>query len=256
MVSIVHDGSDMMVPVLSIDVGRKNLALCAVRPGATPADDIIVAWSVIACEPTPAGIASSLRALEVQHESWSRAMQECTDVVIERQPPRNATMSRLQHYLEMYFAMNDKTVVVQDAKHKLSYAASTPWWPPGDLESWTYYLRKKLSVQTTTAFLDATSQDPELTQAFAQSKKKDDFADSLLQCQAYCHMRRHGRVTDVVGSGDGGSGGGSGDSGGGSNGSGGSAQNLNARKRPNKTARKAPPRPPPKLAGAPAVFIV
>lgn len=180
--------------VLSIDVGRKNLALCAVEPGDEPATDRIVAWSVISCEPTAAGIAGAVDGLATTDARWAVALGECVDVVIERQPPRNATMSRLQHYLEMYFAMNNKRVIVQDAKHKLAYAASTPWWPAGDLESWTYYLRKKLSVQTTTSFLAATNQDPELATAFEGSKKKDDYADSLLQCQAYCHIRRQGTL--------------------------------------------------------------
>lgn len=188
---MVEEVDPAAVPVvLSIDVGRKNLALCAVRPGDKPASDRIVAWSVISCEPTAAGIAAAVHALTRDDARWADATARCTDVVIERQPPRNATMSRLQHYLEMYFAMHSKHVVVQDAKHKLAYAASTPWWPSGDLASWTYYLRKKLSVQTTEAFLADTHQAADLVDAFQQTKKKDDYADSLLQCQAYCHLKR------------------------------------------------------------------
>lgn len=165
--------------VLSIDVGRKNLALCAVLPGAAGVvEDKVLHWAVIACEPTAAGICGAVDSLP-----WALGPAV---VVIERQPPRNATMSRLQHYLEMYFAMHSKTVVVQDAKHKLAFAASTPWWPSQPLDSWTYHMRKKVSVSTALGFVQGTAQDPAVVADFLAAKKKDDYADSLLQAQAYC----------------------------------------------------------------------
>lgn len=172
--------------IVSVDVGRKNLALCGLQPGEcrSGAQDVIRHWTVTTCEPTAAGLAAALRLLP-----WTTG-EDVNDVVIERQPHRNPTMTRLQHYIEMYFAMHDKPVTVQDAKHKLAFAASTPWWPPGDLDSWTYHKRKKLSVQTTAAFLDATPQDAALCALFAGSKKKDDFGDSLLQGMAFCHNVR------------------------------------------------------------------
>jgi hypothetical protein len=171
--------------VLSIDVGRKNLALCLLRPGAcrSGAEDRIAEWVVTACQPTPAGIAAALRSLP-----WASGPR-CAEVVIERQPNRNPTMTRLQHYLEMYFVVHDKPVVVQDAKHKLAYAASTRWWP-GECAKWTYHARKKLSVQTTEAFLGDTPQASSFKKLFAGTSKKDDLGDSLLQCMAYCHNLR------------------------------------------------------------------
>lgn len=170
-------------PVLSIDVGRKNLALCALVPGACAkgSEDRIARWAVTTCDPTPGGIARALRLLP-----WAT---ECAEVVIERQPNRNPTMSRLQHYLEMYFVMHDKPVTVQDAKHKLAFAAGTPWWP-GECDGWSYHTRKKLSVQTTRAFLDATPQDEEFKALFAATSKKDDLADCALQGMAFCHNVR------------------------------------------------------------------
>jgi len=170
-----------MARVLSIDVGRKNLALCALTAGECPrgSQDGIRHWTVTACEPTAAGIAKALRALP-----WALDSDE---VVIERQPNRNPTMTRLQHYLEMYFVMHDKPVTVQDAKHKLAFAAGTPWWPTEGPDNWSYHTRKKLSVQTTRAFLEATPQSQEFKDLFAGTTKKDDLGDSLLQGMAFCH---------------------------------------------------------------------
>lgn len=168
--------------ILSIDVGRKNLALCALEPGDQPADDRIRWWTVTACDPSPAGLKDCLDALP-----W---LAECDEVVIERQPPKNPTMSRLQHYLEMHFCWMGKPVVVQDAKHKLAYAASTPWWPSDKVESWTYHARKKLAVATMANYLGDTPQAQEFQDLFRGSKKADDLADSALQAQAYCrHVR-------------------------------------------------------------------
>ena len=190
--------------VLSVDVGRKNLALCALRAGACSLgrEDRIVRWAVTACEPSAHGIAACLDGMP-----WVAAAD---DVVIERQPNRNATMTRLQHYLEMYFAVRGTPVTVQDAKHKLAFAAATPWWPAAMADNWSYHTRKKLAVHTAAAFLQATPQDAAFRDLFAGTSKKDDLADSLLQGMAYCHnvrplelhrrqvsARAAGRVTKV-----------------------------------------------------------
>lgn len=170
--------------ILSVDVGRKNLALCGLEAGSCPRGslDRVRHWAVVSCEPTPAGLAHVLDGL-----SWCAT---CGDVVIERQPNKNATMTRLQHYLEMYFAVRGTRVTVQDAKHKLAFAASTPWWPAAMPDNWSYATRKKLSVQTVDAFLKNTEQDDAHMHAFATTTKKDDLADALLQGMAYAHNLR------------------------------------------------------------------
>lgn len=170
--------------VLAIDVGRKNLALCLLEPGDCPKGtaDSIVEWTVTACEPTAAGIAAAVAKLP-----WALT---CDDMAVERQPNRNPTMTRLQHYLEMYFAMHDKPVVVQDAKHKLAFAAGTKWWDPDLAGNWTYHARKKLAVATMTKFLKDTTQDARFRELFAGSKKKDDLADAALHAMAYAHHVR------------------------------------------------------------------
>jgi hypothetical protein len=172
------------VRVLGVDVGRKNLALCLLEPGACAKgrDDRVVRWTVTSADPSAAGIAAALAA-----EPWTL---QCDEVAVERQPNRNPTMSRLQHYLEMYFAMHDKLVTVQDPKHKLAFAAATPWWSPDLATSWTYHARKKLAVATATAFLADTPQAADVRATFAGSAKKDDLADAALHAMAYAHHVR------------------------------------------------------------------
>ena len=180
--------------VLGIDVGRKNLAMCLVRPGADAVGklDRVVRWAVVAIDPTPAGVMAGVKAVDDWVE-WSGA--EDRRVVIEKQPAKNPTTKRLEHYLEMLFVSRGVRATTIDPKHKLSWAARTPWWPSRPIDSWTYGERKKLAVETVTALLAGTDQDPSVVGTFAASKKKDDLADSCLHAMAFAHDL-FGRVDD------------------------------------------------------------
>lgn len=167
--------------VLSIDPGTKNLALCIADFG--PDKTEISKWWVTMIDGVGAkGLISTLKRLGLD-------VAEIDEVVIEKQPPRNTKMLILQTGLEMYFALRELPVHVQDARAKLNWAATTPWWPSQVPENWTYAARKKLSVQTAKAWLDATGDD-ESRKTFAASNKKDDLADSFMQACAYWHHVR------------------------------------------------------------------
>jgi len=159
---------------IGIDPGTKNLALCMID-GQT-----IVQWDVINIMPDPNGIADGLT--KINFADW---VKESTDVVIERQPTKNPRAVRIQHYIEMFCAMNGGRVYCIDPKHKLSYASSTSYWPERDIINWSYNERKKLSVETTANFLKNTEQDEKFVTMFEKSKKKDDLADALLHCLAF-----------------------------------------------------------------------
>jgi hypothetical protein len=159
---------------IGIDPGQKNLALCMID-GQT-----IVQWDVINIMPDPNGIADGLT--KINFADW---VKESTDVVIERQPTKNPRAVRIQHYIEMFCAMNEGRVYCIDPKHKLSYASSTSYWPERDILNWSYNERKKLSVETTANFLKNTEQDEKFVTMFEKSKKKDDLADALLHCLAF-----------------------------------------------------------------------
>lgn len=159
---------------IGIDPGTKNLALCMVD------GQKIVKWAVINIMPDPNGIADGLT--KINFADW---VKESTDVVIERQPTKNPRAVRIQHYIEMFCAMNGGRVYCIDPKHKLSFASSTSYWPERDILNWSYNERKKLSVETTANFLKDTEQDEQFVTMFEKSKKKDDLADALLHCLAF-----------------------------------------------------------------------
>lgn len=173
------------MPTIAVDPGTKNLALCMVD------GQKIVQWNVIAVMPDPKGIADGLA--KINFADW---VKESTDVVIERQPTKNPRAVRIQHYIEMFCAINGGRVYCIDPKHKLSYASSTSFWPDREILNWSYNERKKLSVETTANFMKNTEQDEQFATMFEKSKKKDDLADALLHCLAFDNNIKH-TLTDV-----------------------------------------------------------
>lgn len=173
------------MPTIGVDPGTRNLALCMVD------GQKIVKWDVINIFPDPKGIADGFA--KINFPDW---VKDSTDVVIERQPTKNPRAVRIQHYIEMYCAINDGRVYCIDPKHKLSYASSTSYWPERDILNWSYNERKKLSVETVANFMKNTEQDEQFVTMFEKSKKKDDLADALLHCLAFDNNIKH-TLSDV-----------------------------------------------------------
>ena len=64
-------------------------------------------------------------------------LADLTHAVIERQPGRNPTMCRIQHWLEAFFVSWGVPLHTQDSAHKLRFAATTSYWSgPADLSSY------------------------------------------------------------------------------------------------------------------------
>ena len=160
--------------VVGVDPGTKHLGLCMIDEQRR-----IVRWDIVAISPDPKGVFDGLG--KIDFPAWV----DTSHVVIERQPSKNPRAVRIQHYIEMYAASHGGNVYCIDPKHKLSCAASSPWWPTRTITSWTYSQRKKLSVETVEKFLTDTDQDPAFVYFFKTSKKKDDLADALLHCLAF-----------------------------------------------------------------------
>jgi hypothetical protein len=171
--------------VLSIDPGTKHLSLCILERGGR-----IAYWNTLELGGQTGRAQDVIDALrqtpgEISYDT----------VLIERQPPRNIRMKKMESMLEMYFVMSGKAVSVVDSKRKLRYASETPYWQNlGDIST-TYTLRKKQAVATVEAFLGQTnissSHDSESLTKFYAAKKKDDFADCLLQAQAHFYYQNN-----------------------------------------------------------------
>ena len=166
-----------MTIVIGVDPGAKNLALCKIS------GERILEWDVINIDPSPNGLMKGLKVIDIK-----RWVDGVTFVVIERQPTKNVSMKRLQHFLEMLFATYELEVMAIDAQHKLNFARSTKWFPTRNVNNWSYYERKKLSVETVKNFIETTDQTDEIKKIFNDSKKKDDLADSFLHAAAFIHV--------------------------------------------------------------------
>lgn len=181
--------------VLSIDIGRVNMGVCALHdaPDAADADSAdaekLVWWGVVSVA-APADAAAVARTLDdVVRES---ARDAAFDVVlIERQPPRAPAMCRLQHYCEMYFARTwpSTPTVLVDARLKLTYASRSPHWPRLEAPPKTYYQRKKASVAVVREYVRC-ERHGEAAQTFNLAAKQDDLADCLLQALAWSAQQR------------------------------------------------------------------
>ena len=163
--------------LLSIDVGHKNLGVCCLVPGDddTGALDSIHQWTLTSILSGPRAVVDTMRSIGVE-----ALLPSIERIVVERQPGRNTSMVRLQHYLEMYFLMHDKQVDLQDGRVKLQFAFTTPFWGEGVFPE-TYHGRKKKAVEVVREWMRATNQPEDVVATFETSPKKDDLADCLLQ---------------------------------------------------------------------------
>ena len=173
--------------VFSVDVGTRNVGVCVLDAGEDPhgAQDRLEYWRVLQL-PYPFTARDVAEAFREVLDAWAA---RCDVAVVERQPGKSLLMQRIQHYCEMLCVTRGMQVSVMEARHKLVFAANTPWWPPGiSANKWTYRERKTAAVTTARGFLEATEQDEAFATLFRQSTKRDDLADSALQAMAHAHM--------------------------------------------------------------------
>lgn len=161
--------------VLSIDPGAKNLALCLLDSETLHVHDWCVLNLNATTDATPAAFHDLLR---------TKIPYTPEAVVVERQPPKNMAMKRIEHWLEFYF--RDVPIYKsQSAARKLVWAAkhAAAEHAAALQESQhctnRYYRRKKMSV----AIVERLLEGP------IENKKKDDLADAYLQARAFVQGR-------------------------------------------------------------------
>lgn len=154
--------------LLSIDVGIRNLAICAI-------DELtceIKHWDVDGVPPQHSdGLFLSLRKY-LDERPW---LLHATTILIEKQPNKNKKMVSVQHFLNAYFLIKCpvSTTIIYDAKHKVTDCVGAG--------REMYKKRKNAAIERCWEFLNEDGAvNRHWLLMFQDSKKKDDLADTVL----------------------------------------------------------------------------
>ncbi|MGB0600358.1 MAG: hypothetical protein ACPGLY_27085, partial [Rubripirellula sp.] len=154
--------------LLSIDVGIRNLAICAI-------DELtceIKHWDVDGVPPQHSdGLFLSLRK-HLDDRPW---LLHATTILIEKQPNKNKKMVSVQHFLNAYFLIKCpvSTTIIYDAKHKVTDCVGAG--------REMYKKRKNAAIERCWEFLNEDGAvNRHWLLMFQDSKKKDDLADTVL----------------------------------------------------------------------------
>jgi len=163
--------------ILSFDVGIRNLAYCNID------GDVIKNWGIIDLKVSAkSGTETISKALVDALDKNKSEFEGAEKCIVESQPAPK--MRCVEGMIIAYFYIKGiqqgvmSTVLSYSAKHKLGKGA------PRGLNN--YSERKKLGVKMCRAFLEKTQpENSKMLTQFEASKKKDDYADCLLQALAF-----------------------------------------------------------------------
>ena len=156
--------------LLSIDVGTRNLGICLLDD-----DNNIVEWEVGSI---PRYHADGFCQAVMKHLDERPWIKDAKVSLIERQPPRNKAMKRMEAYLEAYCVLKGcPNVMCYNAVNKV------PDCPGAGKKA--YRKRKQIGIERAEKYIHDTKQNEKWIELFNTSKKKDDLADSLLQGLSY-----------------------------------------------------------------------
>jgi hypothetical protein len=166
----------LMAPLLSIDVGIKNLAMCLIDEST----QLVLQWDVSGVPPQHRdGLFPSLRD-HLNDRPW---ILTATTILIEKQPGMNKTMKSVENFLHSYFVIKcpKAETIIYDARHKVPDISGA-----GKAR---YRQRKQAAVDRCRTFLETSEINAHWMPLFVVSKKKDDLADTVLQALSYINRR-------------------------------------------------------------------
>ena len=177
---------------VAIDVGVKNMALCALRLGAPDSEPTleaaaalvqsaeIVAWEVVALTPAENTFAARCASI-AEYVSQRRSIFEGADFLVlehQMQAPMRVVAGAVFSAVRM---VSPVPFAFQLSRMKLAW--------PGVEAPTGYSARKKMAVQLVHRVVQDSS--PEFQRLFGASTKKDDLADAMLHLLMF-HLRKHG----------------------------------------------------------------
>jgi hypothetical protein len=159
--------------LLSIDVGIRNLAICAI-------DELtceIKHWDCGGVPPQHSdGLFLSLRK-HLDERPW---LLHATTILIEKQPGKNKKMTSVQHFLHTYFLIKcpDAETIIYDAKHKVTDCVGAG--------KEMYKKRKNAAIERCWEFLNEDGAvNRHWLPMFQDSKKKDDLSDTVMMALSF-----------------------------------------------------------------------
>ncbi|MBJ61634.1 MAG: hypothetical protein CMB57_00120 [Euryarchaeota archaeon] len=160
--------------LLSIDVGIRNLAICAI-------DEItceIQHWDCGGVPPQHSdGLFLSLRKY-LDERPW---LLHATTVLIEKQPiGKNKKMASVENFLHAYFLIKvpEADTIIYDAKHKVTDCVGAG--------KEMYKKRKNAAIERCWEFLNEEGDvNRHWLPLFNESKKKDDLSDTVMMALSF-----------------------------------------------------------------------
>lgn len=159
--------------IAGIDPGRQHMGICVLE--ATSGE--IVYWNVVSVdEKTSETFIDTFDPIFMESH-----IDECDCIYIERQPPKNSDMCKIQHYLEMFLALRVPRAhiqLVQPAK-RVKFLRDAAGVRGLHLSFDTYAQRKKSSIAYVEHVLGECGSTP-MIETFMTSSKKDDYAEAYI----------------------------------------------------------------------------
>ena len=176
--------------VLSIDVGSKHMVFCVIQHTTTRPWFQIMHWHSLNCHADTCQSQVQKLSRELRDDAMSQILLGNDEIIIESQTNTNIKMKVLSHCLQIFFfniGYTAEKVVFASPLAKLKIC------PPIDVDvpkKNRYRINKQNAVKKCSELLmECVEPDKYFLNMFNQSRKKDDFADSLLQ--AVCRIKQY-----------------------------------------------------------------